>query len=174
MKVATLTNLPAGVHTDRVLPLPAALRLVVPLIKANDPARASALPLFEDWLKVRGRDLSVHETARLWENFNSEFGKDARKQMARWAANPMDRNMKNPVKLLLDRFNVWRTYTYAPWEKRLRSTFAGNLLFRAGQALFLIAFVVVCGPFIMWFGAGLHELVQLFRDHVLVQMRNLF
>lgn len=68
-----LDGMPEGVKHDRLIPWEAALRVLVPLIEINDPKRATAIPLFEEWVKGRDQEISVEQAAWLWDNFCTHF-----------------------------------------------------------------------------------------------------
>lgn len=148
MNLQTILNgMPEGVKSDRLIPWTAALRVVVPLIEINDPKRATAIPLFQEWVKDRDQELTVEQTAWLWDNFCTYFAKESIKRFTQWAYDPTSKEVKNPVEIGRMQFRIWREMHFYPWKTRMQQTFWGRSGYRVLQGLGFAAVFAIAFPF---------------------------
>lgn len=99
--------MPEGVQPQRLISWSAALGVVTPLIKTNDPQRAHALPIFENWLRDRDQQLSVQQAACFWDNFLSHYVREMPARVSQWLHDPLSKDLKNPVLLARLLFRIW-------------------------------------------------------------------
>ena len=138
-----LTGLPPGVKAQRLIPWLAALQVVTPLIKINDPQRLHALPLFENWLRDRDQEISVEQAARLWNNFLSHYARELPARVSQWLNDLRSKDLKNPVHLSRLLFPIWVAMHHAPLKARMQQTFFGRIGYRGLQGSgYLAAFSV--------------------------------
>lgn len=117
-----LTGLPLGVKSQRLIPWSAALQVMTPLIKTNDPQRLQALPLFENWLRDRDQEISVEQTAWLWNNFLSHYARELPARVSQWLSDPRSKDLKNPVQLSRLLFRIWVAMYHVPLKARMQQT----------------------------------------------------
>lgn len=159
-----LDGMPQGVKHDCLIPWAAALRVVVPLIEINDPKRATAIPLFEEWVKDRDQEISVEQTAWLWDNFCTHFAKETTQRFTQWAHDPTAREVKNPLEIGRMQFRIWREVHFNPWKVRLQKTFWGRMGYRLLQCLgFVLVFSIVFPFFFVLAGLATWVLIEI-RD----------
>lgn len=142
-----LAGMPEGVQPQRLMACSAALGLVTPLIKTNDPQRAHALPIFENWLRDRDQQLSVQQAAWLWDNFLSHYAREMPDRVSQWLHDPLSKDLKNPVLLARLLFRIWVAMYLMPLKTRMQRRFWGRLGYRVLQgvgyaAVFCIFFPV--------------------------------
>ena len=164
-----LNGLPMGVKTSRLLPLDAALALVVPMLEKNDPLRASAIPLFETWIKDRDESLSVDQTVWLWENFTAQFVRELPARLSQWLYAPLSGDRKNPVSLARDLIDSWVGMTYRPWKAKKTATPLGRMQVKAVELLPPIATFIVALPLFTMLYSALFE----WRDPVIAALKQL-
>jgi hypothetical protein len=148
-----LIGLPSGMKTNLLIPFEAALRVVTPLIEINDPKRATSIPLFEEWLKDRNQDLTLEQTAWLWENFCARYAMESKKRLTQWAYAPWANDLKNPFQHMAMFLQIFKTMHFRPWRDRMQSSMTGRMLYRLLSALAcgvsFFAFVAVF-QFVAW------------------------
>ncbi len=145
-----LNGMPQGVKADRLIPWSAALQVVVPLIQINDPMRAVAIPLFEEWIKDRDQEISVTQTGWLWDNFFSHFSKEVGKRFTQWAHDPLSKELKNPAEVGYMQLRIWQQTKFTPWAKRLERTFWGRTALYTGTFVVAFPFVFVTVGLVTW------------------------
>jgi len=127
------TKLLQGLHPEvqagRLLPPDAAVRILVPLVKKNDPHRAEAVGVFCTWIMDRGQAVSVTQVAYLWENFRAHFSQEANARwQAWWRSSPAASEATSPLELARLEGNIYFMTVFKPWLATMRQTALGRLL----------------------------------------------
>lgn len=130
-----LAGMPEGVQPQRQISWSAALGVVTPLIKTNDPQRAHALPVFENWLRDRDQQLSVQQAACYWDNFLSHYVREMPARVSQWLHNPLSKDVKNPVLLARLLFRIWVAMYLMPLKTRMQRTSWGRMGYRVLQGV---------------------------------------
>lgn len=168
-----LDGMPEGVKSQRMIPWSAALQVVVPLIEINDPKRATAIPLFEEWVKDRDTELSVEQAAWLWCNFCTHFAKELTKRFSQWAYDPTSKELKNPVVLGRMQYRIWLEMHFRPWRARTQQTFWGRMQYRVLRWVGLAATFAIAFPiFFALAGLATWALVEM-RGPLLASLKHL-